>query len=56
MTRATMLLAYARKDLAPQPRHQKVGRCVDKALQLGTLAALHDLPGRPAQITLEARA
>ena len=24
----------------PQPRHRKVGRCVDKALQLGALAAL----------------
>ena len=24
----------------PQPRHRKVGRCVDKALQLGGLAAL----------------
>ena len=34
----------------PQPRHQKVGRCVDKALQPGALAALQDLPGRPAQI------
>ena len=50
VTRATMLLAYAPTISRPQPRHQKVGRCVDKALQLGALAALQDLPGRPAQI------
>ena len=40
-----MLPAYARDG--PQPRRQKVGRCVDKALRLGALAALQDLPGRP---------
>ena len=36
----------------------KVERCLDKALQLGALAALGDLPrkGRPARITPEARA
>ena len=35
-----MLLAYAPTISRPQPRRQKVGRCVDKALQLGALAAL----------------
>ena len=38
VTRATMLLAYA--PTARSLRRQKVGRCVDKALQLGALAAL----------------
>ena len=36
----------------------KVERCIDKALQLGSLAALDDLArsGKPATITMEARA
>jgi len=36
----------------------KIERCVNKALQIGTLAALEDLPGRgkPATISAEARA
>ena len=38
VTRATMPLACAHDG--PQPRHRKVGRCVDKALQPGALAAL----------------
>ena len=59
-----MLLAYASgatissiaRNLSTN--RQKVGRCVDKALELGALAALQDLPrsGRPAQIPPEARA
>ena len=38
VTRATMPLAYAHDG--PQPRRQKIGRCVAKALRLGALAAL----------------
>jgi len=36
----------------------KVERCIDKALQLGPMAALEDLPrpGKPVSITMEARA
>ncbi len=36
----------------------KVERCIDKALQLGALTALDDLPrpGKPPEITLEAKA
>jgi hypothetical protein len=35
----------------------KVGRCIDKALQIGTIAALDDLPraGKPPKITPEAK-
>jgi transposase len=62
--RAQMMLAYAdgegisaiaRRLHTNRPR---VERCLDKALQLGPLAALKDLPrsGRPATITPEARA
>jgi len=37
--------------------HPKVERCIDKALQLGALAALDDLPrsGKPPEITPEAK-
>ena len=63
VTRATMLLVYASgATIASIARslgtnRQRVGRCVDKALRLGALAALKDLPrsGRPAQISSEAR-
>lgn len=62
--RAKILLAYARGDSISGIAHQlgtnrpKIERCVDKALQLGPLAALEDLPGRgkPPSITSEARA
>lgn len=63
VTRAAMLLAYASgatissiaRSLGAD--RQKVGRCIDKALRLGALAALEDMPrsGRPAQISSEAR-
>ena len=61
--RARILLAYAggqtvsaiARDLGTN--RPKVGRCVDKGLQLGPLAALGDLPrpGRPATIPATAR-
>lgn len=61
--RARMLLAYAdgrtisaiARDLRTD--RPKVERCVDKALELGPLAALVDLPkrGRPPRMTSEAR-
>jgi transposase len=62
--RAQILLAYAagepinamaRRLGANRP---KIERCVNKALQIGALAALEDLPGRgkPATISAEARA
>lgn len=62
--RAQMLLAYASGEgiAAIARRHStnrpKVERCVDKALQFGALASLADLPrpGKPAKITVEARA
>jgi len=62
--RAKILLAYAQGDSISGIAHQlgtnrpKIERCVDKALQLGPLAALEDLPGRgkPPSITPEARA
>src|SRR6266851_3314460 len=61
--RARMLVAYsdgetvsaiARRLRTNRPR---VERCIDKALQVGPLAALDDLPrsGKPATITPEAR-
>ena len=64
VTRATMLLAYASGTTISSiarslgTNRPKVGRCVDKALRLGALAALEDLPrsGRPAQISSEAQA
>lgn len=62
--RAKILLAYAAgatvSALARRlhTNRPKIERCVDKALQLGPLAALEDVPrsGRPAQIPADARA
>ncbi len=61
--RAKMLLKYcegvsinaiARQLLTNRP---KVERCIDKALQIGGIAALDDLPraGKPPNITPEAK-
>ena len=62
--RAQMMLGYAEGESVSAIARQlhtnrpRVERCLDKALQLGPLAALKDLPrsGRPATITPEARA
>jgi transposase len=62
--RARILLAYAAGESISAiarrlgTNRPKIERCVDKALQIGPLAALEDLPGRgkPAAITAEARA
>ena len=62
--RAKILLRYAGGGTVSgiarelETNRPKVERCIDKALQLGAMAALEDLPrrGRPAQITAEARA
>jgi len=62
--RASILLAYAAGESVSAiarrlaTNRPKIERCVDKALQLGPLAALEDLPGRgkPPAITPEARA
>jgi transposase len=62
--RAQILLAYAAGESISAiarrlgTNRPKIERCVDKALQIGPLAALADLPGRgkPAAITSEARA
>lgn len=62
--RARILLLYAQGTSvsaiarALQTNRPKIERCLDKALQLGALAALDDLPrsGRPARIPPEARA
>jgi transposase len=62
--RAQILLAYASGESISAiarrlgTNRPKIERCVDKALQIGPLAALEDLPGRgkPAAITTEARA
>ena len=59
-----MLLMYARGETVAEimrrlgTNRPKVERCVDKALELGALAALDDLPGRGRKrtITEEARA
>lgn len=64
VTRATMLLAYASGETIASiasslgANRPKVERCIDKALRLGALAALEDLPrsGRPPRISSEARA
>lgn len=61
--RAQILLAYAAGESISAiarrlgTNRPKIERCVNKALQLGPLAALEDLPGRgkPATITAEAR-
>ena len=62
--RARMLRAYAGGEAVSATARQmrtnrpKVERCIDKALTLGALAALRDLPGRgkPPKITPEDRA
>jgi len=62
--RARILLGYANGasiySLARQlgTNRPKVERCINKALQLGTMTALKDLPrpGKPRTITMEARA
>lgn len=62
--RATTLVGYSQgisiSAIARQlsTNRPKVERCIDKALQLGVLTALEDLPrhGKPAIITPEARA
>jgi transposase len=62
--RSSILLGYAGGEtvsgLARRlgTNRPKVERCIDRALQVGPLAALDDLPrsGKPAAITMEARA
>jgi transposase len=62
--RANILLGYADGETVSalarrlQTNRPKVERCIDKALQIGAIAALDDLPrpGKPASITPEARA
>jgi len=62
--RAQILLAYAAGESINAMARRlgtnrpKIERCVNKALQIGALAALEDLPGRgkPATISAEARA
>ena len=62
--RARMLLSYADgSSVSAIARHfktnrPKVERCIDKALQMGAVSSLGDLPrsGKPALITPEARA
>lgn len=62
--RARMLLAYADTPSIPavvkqfHSTYPRVGRCIDKALQLGAVASLKDLPGRgrDAVISTDARA
>ena len=62
--RARMMPAYAGGESISSIARQlatnrpKVERCIDKALQLGPMVALEDLPGRgrPSTITAEARA
>lgn len=60
--RAKMILAYEDGETVSsiakrlRTNRPKVERCIDKALQLGALAALDDLPrsGKPPEITAEA--
>jgi len=62
--RAKILLEYSKGNTVSAIARQfstnrpKVERCIDKALQLGALTALDDLPrsGKPPEITPEARA
>ncbi len=62
--RAKNLLEYAKGGTVSAIARQlstnrpKVERCIDKALHIGALTALDDLPrsGKPPEITLEARA
>lgn len=61
--RAKIILEYSKgttiSEIARQlsTNRPKVERCIDKALQLGSLTALDDLPrsGKPPEITAEAR-
>ncbi|MFC1864063.1 IS630 family transposase [Thermodesulfobacteriota bacterium] len=54
-SKGTTVSEIARRLLTNRP---KVERCIDKALQLGALTALDDLPrsGKPPEITTEAKA
>jgi transposase len=62
--RAKMILEYSKGTTVSEIARQlltnrpKVERCIDKALQLGALTALNDLPrsGKPPEITAEAKA
>jgi transposase len=62
--RSRILLGYADGESVSslarrfQTDRPKIERCVDKALRIGPMAALDDLPrpGKPAEITPEARA
>lgn len=62
--RASMMLAYASGEAVSSiarsmaTNRPRIERCLDKALQMGPLAALSDMPGRgrPAKITDEAKA
>ncbi len=62
--RAGMMLAYASGESVSEiartlaTNRPRVERCLDKALQMGPLSALADMPrrGRPAKITDEAKA
>lgn len=60
--RARILLAYALGETISAIARQlgthrpKIERCVDKALQIGALAALEDLPGRGRKPTIPAEA
>jgi len=62
--RAKILLEYEKGGTVSAIARQlstnrpKIERCIDKALQLGALTSLNDLPrsGKPPEITLEARA
>ncbi len=64
VARAAMLLAYATGDSVSsiartmQTNRPRVERCIDKALELGVMTALTDLPraGRRPKITRAARA
>lgn len=64
MERAKILIAYEEGDSVSSIARElntnrpKVERCIDKALQLGAMQALEDLPrrGRPASISSEAKA
>lgn len=53
-SQGTTISAIARQFTTNRP---KVERCIDKALQVGPLTALDDLPrsGKPPEITPEAR-
>ena len=60
--RAGMILAYADGESISSiarrfhTNRPKVERCIDKALQIGAIAALNDLPGRGRKPTISAEA